>query len=255
MVEVYEAPASHLRAIAQVEILGERIGMPPPCVLQTRSPPHACGTVEVEEAVAVVPSTLLEEEVSVQKKRLCLREPGLVAIQVVPPGLHHAHSRVAERRQEVAQKVWRCDEVGIEDEEIFALRHRRPLGKGPRFEAVSVFARDVHHIDAAGSPMRDPLTHDLPRRVVGVVEHLHLEQPRGIVDQAHGIDEPADDMSFVIDRELHGYVRELLLRPWRDVFGPTPTRQEEQERPVERERDQKRQNPQREDHDEQRDCI
>ncbi len=232
MVEVCESPTGHLGAIAQVEILGERIGMPPSCILQTPSPPHARGTVEVEEAVAGIPSTLLEKEVSVQEERLRLREPGLVAIEVVPPGLHHAHRRVAERRQKVAQEVWRCDEVGIEDEQVFTLRHRRPLGESPRFEAVSMVARDVHRIDAVGPPIRDPLIRDPARSVVGVVEYLYLEQPRGIVHPAHGIDEPADDMSFVINRQLHGYVRELRLRPFRDVFGPTPTRQKEQEHPV-----------------------
>jgi hypothetical protein len=113
--------------------------------------------------------------VSVEEKRLRFREPGLVPIQVVPPGLHHAHGRVAEGRQKVAQEVWRRDEVGVEHEQVLALRHRRSLGKRPGLEAVSMVASDVHHIEAAGPPVRDAFFHDPVRRVVRVVEHLHFE--------------------------------------------------------------------------------
>ena len=71
-----------------------------------------------------------------------------------------------------------------------------------------------------------------------------------MVEQGYSIDVPAYEMSFVVERELHGYVRELFVRPWSDVFRPTPSGEEEQERPVERKRDQERQHPQREDDDE-----
>ena len=175
VVEINKAPAGHLRAIAQVEILGERVGMPPPCILEACPPPDARGAVEVEESATCVPPTLLEEEVSVEEKRLRFREPGLVAIQVVPAGLHHAHRRVTEGRQKVAQEVRGCDEVGVEHQQVLALRHRRRFGKRPGLEAVSMVASDVHHIEAACPPVRDAFFHDPARRVVGVVEHLHLE--------------------------------------------------------------------------------
>jgi hypothetical protein len=60
VVEIYEAPADHLRAVAQIEVLGERIALPATGALQTGPPPHARGPVEVEEAVAGIPPTLLE---------------------------------------------------------------------------------------------------------------------------------------------------------------------------------------------------
>ena len=105
VVEVREAPTSHLRSVAQIEILSERISVPPACFLETLSPPHARGTVEIEEAIAGMTTTLLEEEVPIQKKRLRLREPCLVAIQVVPPSLHHANGRVLEWRQKITQQA------------------------------------------------------------------------------------------------------------------------------------------------------
>ena len=67
VVEVREAPASHLRSVAQVEILGERIGLPANCLLEALEPPYARGTVEIEETVAGMTSTLFEQEVPVQK--------------------------------------------------------------------------------------------------------------------------------------------------------------------------------------------
>ena len=94
VVEVDEAPACHLRSVAQIEILRERVGVPSACLLEAGPPPHARGTVEIEETPASIPTTLLEEEVPIQEKRLRLREPGLVAIQVVPPGLHHTDGRI-----------------------------------------------------------------------------------------------------------------------------------------------------------------
>ena len=145
-----------------------------------------------------------------------------------------------ERGKKVTHEAGRCDEVRIEHEQELALRHRRPFGERSRLEAVPALARDVHDIDAAGLPKRHPLIHDPARLVVGVVEHLHLEQVSGIIRPAHRIDEPAHDVPLIIDRELHRYVRKLLLGPRGCVFVPTPTGQDEQKRPVKGERDQER---------------
>ena len=113
----------------------------------------------------------------------------------------------------------------------------------------------MHDIDAAGLPNRHPLVYDPARHVVGIIEHLHLEQVSGIIHPAHRVDEPAHDMALIIHRELHGHVRELLFGPRRSVFESIPTGQDEQKRPVEGERDQERQNPHSEGHDEQRGDI
>ena len=97
VLEKHEAPPAHLRPIAQVQVLGERIGLPPAGILQAAAAPHAGGAVEVEEAAATVTSSLFEEEVTVQQHALRSRQPVVAFVQMVPAGLDHTYVRETER--------------------------------------------------------------------------------------------------------------------------------------------------------------
>jgi hypothetical protein len=67
-----ELPATQLGAIAQVEILGERIVLPAAAVGDRGAPPDAGGAVEIEEAPAAITAAVLEHEVRVEQNRLNL---------------------------------------------------------------------------------------------------------------------------------------------------------------------------------------
>src|SRR5207245_8114329 len=110
-----ELPAAELRAVAQIEILGERVVLPAAGSVDGRPAPHAGGAVEVEEAAAAVSAAVLEDEVPVQQNRLDLRQQRVVLIDVAPARLHHPDLRIAEVRDQLGDEIGGRDEVGVEN--------------------------------------------------------------------------------------------------------------------------------------------
>jgi len=64
-----ELPAAQLRAVAQVEIFGERVVLPAAGVVDRHAAPDAGRAVEVEETPAAVARAVLEHEVAERAKR------------------------------------------------------------------------------------------------------------------------------------------------------------------------------------------
>ena len=134
----HERPPAELRAVAEVEIFGERIVLPAACVGDGLAAPHAGRAVEVEEAPCAIAGAVLEHEVAVEQDRLNFREERVVLIDVPPARLHHADIRIGEMREQAVQEVWRRQEVGVEDADVAAARH---LQSG--FERAGLVARAV----------------------------------------------------------------------------------------------------------------
>src|SRR5205814_2282247 len=61
----YELPAAQLRAVAEIEILGQGVVLPPAGVGNRLAPPDPRGTVEVEEEARPIAPTVLEHEMRV----------------------------------------------------------------------------------------------------------------------------------------------------------------------------------------------
>ena len=68
----HEPPAAQLRAVAEVEIFGQRVVLPAAGVVDRGAPPDAGRAVEVEEAAGAVAPAVLEHEVRVEQDRLDL---------------------------------------------------------------------------------------------------------------------------------------------------------------------------------------
>ena len=100
-----ELPAAQLRAIAQVEVFGQRVVLPAAGVADRLAAPHAGRAVEIEEAAGAVAAAVLEHEVAVEQNRLDLREQRVILVDVPPARLHHADLRVGEVRQQPVEEV------------------------------------------------------------------------------------------------------------------------------------------------------
>ena len=111
----HELPAAQLRAVAQIEIFGQRIVLPPAGVADGLAAPHARRAVEIEEASRAVAAAVLEHEVAVEQDRLDLREQRVILVDVPPARLHHADLRVGKVRQQPVQEVWGRQEIGVEN--------------------------------------------------------------------------------------------------------------------------------------------
>src|SRR5689334_11243165 len=67
-----EAPAQELRAITEVEILGQRVVLPAARRLDRGAAPHAGSPIEVEEPTRPASTAMLEDEMPIELDRLDL---------------------------------------------------------------------------------------------------------------------------------------------------------------------------------------
>src|SRR5712691_11639725 len=89
--------------------------LPSSGVLDRPTPPQARCPVEIEEDAATRPSGMFQHEMPVQQNGFDLGEERVVAIDMRPPGLHHADFRVGEMVDGSQKKIFRRDEVSVKD--------------------------------------------------------------------------------------------------------------------------------------------
>ena len=209
----HEAPAAQLRAVAEVEVFGQRVVLPAAAVVDGVTPPDAGGAVEVEEAAAAVAAAVLEHEVGVEQDGLDLREQRVVFVQVSPARLHHADLGVGEVVHRRHQEVGLRDEVGVEDRDVGAARHLHGGLERAGLVAGAVGAVDVLDVEAVGGMTAHGGRGDGAGLVGRVVEHLDLELLARVVDGADRVHEPVDHVHLVEDRQLDGDDRQLVEVP------------------------------------------
>src|SRR4051812_1743695 len=112
-------PARQLSAIAQVEVLRQRVMLPSPCLFDARFPPQARRAVEVKEASAPAPRRLLQKEMAVEEHRLHPGKQGITSVEVAPSCLNHSDIRVGKKVDRLFQQIRRRNKVGIEDANKF----------------------------------------------------------------------------------------------------------------------------------------
>ena len=135
-----ELPPAELGAVAEIEILGQRVVLPAAAVLNRRPPPDARGAIEVEEVAGPIPSAVLEHEVRVEQDRLNLREQRVVGVDMAPARLHHGHLRIDEVMDGLVQELARRNEVRVEDGDELALRELHPGFERARLVAGPILA-------------------------------------------------------------------------------------------------------------------
>ena len=199
-----EAPSRHLRPVADVEVLGQRVVMPSARVPERLSAPHPRRPVELEEPSTPVSSPLFHQKVPVQQERLRAGQPGFVFVEVLPAGLHHADAGIGHGREEVFEEAGLGEEIGVENEDVVALGRVEALGEGARLVTAPVGAVMNGDVDASPPPFVGALPGQGGGVVGGVVEDLDLEEVAGMGEAAGGVDQALDDMFFIVDGELDG---------------------------------------------------
>src|SRR5439155_15713949 len=122
-----ELPAEQLRAVAEVEILRQRVVLPAARRIDRLAAPDAGRPVEVEEAAAAMAGPVLEDEMGGEQDRLDPGQQGVIVIDVAPARLHHPDAVAREEvRQRPAQEILRRDEIGVEDRDEAAARRLEP---------------------------------------------------------------------------------------------------------------------------------
>ena len=227
-----EAPARHLRPVADVEVLDQRVVMPSARFLECASAPQPRRSVELEEPSTPVPSPLLHQEVAVEQQRLGAGQPRFVFVEVVPARLHHAGPGIGHRGKEVVEEPGRGDEIGVENEDVVTGRRFETRGEGARLVAVAVGAVEDGDVDAFFPPLAGARPGEGGGVVGGVVEDLDLEEVAGVGEAAGGVDEALDDVLFVVDGELDGDAGEVAGGGWGPGVGLGTARQPQEGDPV-----------------------
>ena len=205
--QIGDAPAAQLRPIAEVEILGKRVLLPAAGLLYAGTPPQAGSAVEVEQRAEFVAGPLFDDEVAVNAERLGLSEAGNVGVEMAPAGLDAADRGIVEGGNGSLQKVGRRHKIGVKHSEEFAACVSKSLAQGARFVAFAIGAPELDDIDSLLLVDCDAAGDDLAGIVGRVVQYLNLEPICGPVECGDGVYQAADDMEFIVDRELDGYGR------------------------------------------------
>ena len=207
-----EAPALELRAVAEVEVFGERIVLPAAGIRDAGAPPEASGAVEIEKASAPAAGGLLEQKMSIQEHGLDARENGVGAVQMPPAGLDHPDFRIGEiSGSSSAACPARRHEIRIENENEFSLARNHARLEGAGFETRAIRAMDEFDVEARRPcSSRDPLGGDLGGLIGGVVEHLHLEKLSRVFERGDRFQEPLDDVKLIENGKLDRDPRQLL---------------------------------------------
>ena len=219
-----EPPAAQLRAVAEIEILGERVVLPAAGVVDGRPAPDAGRAVEVEEAPAAVAAAVLEDEMAVEQDRLDLREQRVVLVDVPPARLHHPDLR---HRAKCGIRRVRKSAVGMKSASKMAMNSPRatfrPASSAPALYPVRFGAVEVLDVDALRGEAAHRQLGDAARLVGRVVEHLDLEQLARIVDAADRLDQAVGDVHFVVERQLDRDDRQRVeRRAGRRLLVPVP---------------------------------
>ncbi len=148
--------------------------------------PNAGGAIEVEESAAAGTRAMLDDEMAIEEDGFDIGQQRVVAVQISPASLHHANLAASlgihEIRNRAAKKIGFGEEIGVEDGDKFALRGPQAVLQSASFVALSVGAMNVDDGHALGGVTLDAGASDLASLVGGVIEDLHVEQLRRVVE-------------------------------------------------------------------------
>ena len=205
-----ELPAAQLRAVAEVEILGQRVVLPAAAVNDRGAAPDARGAVEVEEVARAVAAAVLEDEVRVEQHRLDARQQRVVLVDVAPARLHDRDLRVGEVVHGAQQEIGLRQEVGVEDRDELALGDVHARLERAGLVARAIAAVQIGDVDPVRRGATNCQLSDGPRLVGRVVQHLDFELVPRVVHLADRLDQPVHDVHLVVDGQLNGDGRQLV---------------------------------------------
>ena len=199
---VDEAPAGELGAVAEVQVLGQRVVLPAAAVPDGGLAPHAPGAGEVEQPAGRGADAVLDDVVPVQHQRADAREERLLAVEVTPAALHHADVRILEVGDQAAEEVRLGQEVGVEHRDQLALGHLQPRVERAGLVAGALRAVQVRDVQPARAQPPDRRRQQGAGLVRGVVEDLELEAGGRVFDLRHLLEQAHGDVRLVVEREL-----------------------------------------------------
>src|SRR5438067_5650066 len=116
-----EFPTGELRAVTQIEILGEGVVLPAARLIDARPAPETGGAVEIEKTSAAAARGLLQQKMAIEEHRLDPREQGVAAVQMTPARLDHPDLRIGEEMDRLFEQVRIRDKIRVQDADELAV--------------------------------------------------------------------------------------------------------------------------------------
>jgi hypothetical protein len=201
--------AAQLRTIGQVQIFRQCVVLPAASVSDHLFAPNSAGSCEVEQTSRREPRLVFDHVVAVEQQGLSARQQRVFAVQVCPTGLHHGHLRILEVADDVRQKLRLRDEVGIENRDEFTSCRTQAVIESTCLVPDAVRSTNVCDVEPLILELGDFAAREHARFVVGVVEHLDVQEFARVLDLRDGIQQAFDDGGFVVQRQLDRHSGEL----------------------------------------------
>ena len=184
-----------------------------------RAPPHSRRAVEIEENAAARSRRVLEHEMAVEQNGFHLGQHRVVAVDVRPARLHHAHFGIGEVMDALQQKIGGRNKISVKDGDEFSRRCSQSFRQSARFVALTIVAVQVLDRMSQGGVALHQKAGDFNGFVGRVVEQLDVEVLARIVEPADGVEQPIYHVLLVEDRQLHSDPWQVIEIEMRRGFG------------------------------------
>src|ERR1019366_2757099 len=138
---------------------------------------------------------------AVEQNGLDLGEYRVVAVDMRPASLHHAHLGIGEVMDALQQKVGGRNKIGVKNGDEFSLRRFQSFRQGSGLVALAIVAVQVLDRMSQGGVALYQNAGDFNGFVGRVVEQLDVEFLSWIVEPADGVEQPVHHVLFVKDRQ------------------------------------------------------
>src|SRR5215475_1261508 len=208
---IFQLPTGQLSPVTQVHILCQSVGLPSTRIYDRLPPPDPCSAVKVKEEPTPAPGSLLDGKVSVDPDGLSSGQQRVIGIRVPPTCLHHSDFRISEIGNRFAQEIRRGNKVRVKDSQKFSSSSLHSFPECPCFKTMPVISPDVNYRQALLSIARSKGMRNFRGIVSGVVEELNFQPVARVIKRANSLKEPANHIALIVDRELNGDLRRVVV--------------------------------------------
>src|SRR5574341_485314 len=129
-----------------------------------------------------------------------------------PTSLHHTDLGVLKMRQRLQQKIPRRHKVSVKNGDELSSGFIQTCPQRAGFVALPMMAVQQLDLAALFLVMLDPTLREPQRLIRRIIQNLNLQQMPGIIHLTNRANQALNDVDFVENRQLHGYLGKIAQR-------------------------------------------
>src|SRR5207302_9184053 len=136
--------------------------------------PKPGGAVKIEKSAGPASCGLFQHEMTVQENGLGACQPGIRPVNVPPPRSNHANLRIRKIIDTIFKDVWRRDEIGIQNEEKFAICFLKTVVQSSGLKTHAILSPQDNRVIASLAQFGDFALRNLVGFIRRIVQNLNL---------------------------------------------------------------------------------